>query len=210
MEISERNILYAWHPLLHRGISPANGFNPWESAGRFKRCRHSRAILLLKSESRRPDSSLKADPKKVQAYNELALADLARVRETADSRYLTDAETALAQGLSLDANNFQLQRTQVALMLSRHQFVPAKERARALNRRTPDDVMTYGYLAETDIALGNYPEAETNVQWMLNLRPNNIPGLLIGAELRRVYGDTQGRDRDIFSTWHLLRRLRQK
>ena len=52
--------------------------------------------------------------------------------------------------------------------------------------------MTYGYLAEADIALGNYQEAETNVQWMLNLRPNNIPGLLIGAELRRVYGDAQG------------------
>jgi len=135
---------------------------------------------------------LKADPKKVQAYNELALAYLTRARETADSRYLTDAEMALAQGLSLDANNFQIQRTQVALMLSRHQFAPAEERARVLNRRTPDDVMTYGYLAEADIALGNYQEAETNAQWMLNLRPNNIPGLLIGAELRSVYGDAQG------------------
>jgi tetratricopeptide (TPR) repeat protein len=135
---------------------------------------------------------LKADSKKVQAYNELALAYLTRTRETADSRYLADAETALAQGLDLDANNFQMQRTQVALMLSRHQFAPAKERARVLNRRTPDDVMTYGYLAEADIALGNYQEAETNVQWMLNLRPNNIPGLLIGAELRMVYGDAQG------------------
>jgi len=52
--------------------------------------------------------------------------------------------------------------------------------------------MTYGYLAEADIALGNYPQAETNAQWMLNLRPNNIPGLLIGARLRTLYGDTHG------------------
>jgi tetratricopeptide (TPR) repeat protein len=135
---------------------------------------------------------LKSDPKKVQAYNELALAFLTRARETADSRYLIDAENALTQGLSLDAKDFQLQRTQVALMLSRHQFAQAKEKARILNRRTPDDVMTYGYLAETDIALGDYVEAETNAQWMLNLRPNNIPGLLIGAELRTLYGDTHG------------------
>ena len=135
---------------------------------------------------------LKSDPKKVQAYNELALAFLARTRETADSKYLNDADIALAQGLGLDANDFQLQRTQVALMLSRQQFAQAKEKARVLNRRTPDDVMTYGYLAEADIALGNYSEAETNAQWMLNLRPNNIPGLLIGAKLRVVYGDAQG------------------
>ena len=138
---------------------------------------------------------LKSDPKKVQAYNELALAFLARTRETADSRYLNDADIALAQGLGLDANDFQLQRTQVALMLSRQQFAQAKEEATVLNQRTPDDVMTYGYLAEADIALGNYSEAETNAQWMLNLRPNNIPGLLIGAKLRVLYGDAHGRDR---------------
>jgi tetratricopeptide (TPR) repeat protein len=135
---------------------------------------------------------IKADPKKVQAYNELAIAFLRRARETADPRYLKDADAALAQGLKLGSEDFQLQRTQVALMLSRHQFAQARERATVLNHRTPDDVMTYGYLAKADIALGNYPEAEKNAQWMLNMRPNNTPGLLIGAELRRLYGDTYG------------------
>jgi tetratricopeptide (TPR) repeat protein len=135
---------------------------------------------------------LKADPKKVQAYNELAIAFMTRARETADPRYLKDADAALVQGLGLDPSNFQLQRTQVALMLSRHEYAQARERAAALNHRTPDDVMTYGYIAEADIALGNYSEAETNAQWMLNMRPNNIPGLLIGAKLRTLYGDTHG------------------
>ncbi len=121
---------------------------------------------------------LRADPKKVQAYNELAIAFLTRARETADPSYLKDADAALVQGLGLDPSNFQLQRTQVALMLSRHEYAQARERATALNHRTPDDVMTYGYLAEADIALGNYPEAERNAQWMLNMRPNNIPGLV--------------------------------
>jgi tetratricopeptide (TPR) repeat protein len=135
---------------------------------------------------------LKADPKKVQAYNELAIAFMTRARETADPRYLKDADAALVQGLGLDPSNFQLQRTQVALMLSRHEYAQARERAAALNHRTPDDVMTYGYIAEADIALGNYSEAETNAQWMLNMRPNNIPVLLIGAKLRTLYGDTHG------------------
>lgn len=135
---------------------------------------------------------LQANPKKVQAYNDLAVAFLARARETADPAYLNDADAALIKGLSLDASNFQLQRTQVALMLRKHEYAQAKERATQLNHHTPDDVMTYGYLAEADIALGLYDDAERNAQWMLNLRPNNIPGLLIGAKLRTRYGDVQG------------------
>jgi tetratricopeptide (TPR) repeat protein len=133
-----------------------------------------------------------ADPKKVQAYNELAIASLRRARETADPRYLNDADAALAEGLKLDATDFRLQKTQVALMLSRHEFVQAREAAALLHRHTPDDVMTYGYLAEVDIALGNYAEAETNAQWMMNLRPNNTPALLVGARLRTLFGDMHG------------------
>jgi tetratricopeptide (TPR) repeat protein len=135
---------------------------------------------------------IRTDPKKVQAYNELALAFLRRTRETADPRYLKDADAALAQGLKLDATDFQLQRTQVALMLSRHEFSQARDRAIVLNHRTPDDVMTYGYIAEADIALGNYAEAETNAQWMMNMRPYNTPALLVGAKLRALYGDAHG------------------
>jgi tetratricopeptide (TPR) repeat protein len=137
-------------------------------------------------------AQIKTDPKKVQDYNDLALAFLRRTRETADPRYLKDADAALAQGLKLNPEDFQLQRTQVAIMLGRHEWAQARERATVLHHRTPDDVMSYGYIAEADIALGNYPEAETNAQWMLNLRPNNIPGLLIGAKLRTLYGDSRG------------------
>ena len=133
-----------------------------------------------------------ADPKKVQAYNELAIAFLRRARETADSAYLKEAEAALAEGLKLDEADFQLQKTQVALMLSRHEFASARERATLLHRRTPDDVMTFGYIAEADIALGKYSEAETNAQWMMNMRPNNSPALLVGATLRTLYGDARG------------------
>jgi tetratricopeptide (TPR) repeat protein len=135
---------------------------------------------------------IKMDPKKVQAYHELALAFLRRTRETADPKYLKDADAALLEGLKLAPEDFQLQRTQVALTLSRHQFALAREGATVLHHRTPDDVLTYGYIAEADIALGNYAEAEENAQWMLNMRPNNIPGLLIGAELRTLYGDARG------------------
>ena len=135
---------------------------------------------------------IKANPQKVQAYNELAIGFLRCARETADPNYLKDAGTALAQGFKLDAEDFQLQKTQVALRLSRHEFVQARNLAKALNRRTPDDVMTYGYMAEANLALGNYAEAETNAQWMMNMRPNNTPALMLGARLRMLFGDAHG------------------
>lgn len=135
---------------------------------------------------------IQTDPKKVQAYNDLSIAWMRRSRETDNPKYLKESEAALAQGLALDANDFQLQKTEIALLLCRHQFPAARAKAAVLNRRTPDDVMLYGYLAEADIAQGNYPEAEKSAQWMLNMLPNNIPGLLLGAKLRELYGDADG------------------
>jgi tetratricopeptide (TPR) repeat protein len=135
---------------------------------------------------------LKADPNRTQVHNELAIAFLRRARETADPAFLKQAEDALAQGLKLDSTDFQLQRTQVALMLARHQFAQAQEMAAKLHHRVPDDVMTFGYLAEAALGLGDYDAAESNAQWMMNMRPNNTPALLLGAKLRVLFGDNRG------------------
>ena len=129
---------------------------------------------------------------KTNAWNDLAIAYLRRARETKDDRYLTDAEQALNAGLVLSKSDFQLQKTEVALLLARRRYAEAKEKATLLNKHTPDDVMTYGYIAEADIALKDLDDAEKSAQWMLNMRPNNIPGLLLGAKLRGLYGDPDG------------------
>jgi len=135
---------------------------------------------------------IKADAKKPQAWNELAIAFIRRARESADTVYLKNADDALSQGLAIDPNDFQLKKTQVALMLARHRFAQAGELTKALNHRVPDDAMTYGYLAEAEIGLGDYQDAVTNAQWMMNLRPRNTPALLLGARLRVIYGDSHG------------------
>lgn len=135
---------------------------------------------------------LVAHPTKVQVFNDLALAYVKRARETADPRYLHEAEETLSQGINLDPKDFQLQKTQVVVLLAKHEYGKAREQAGALNRHTPDDVMTYGFLAEADIALGNYEDAEKSAQWMMNMLRNNVPALLIGARLRVLYGDSEG------------------
>lgn len=87
---------------------------------------------------------------------------------------------------------FQLQKMNVALLLGEKNYSGAKQAATLLNHRTPDDAMTYGYLAEAEIALGEYPAANKIAQWILNMRPNNVPGLLLGARLRALYDDPGG------------------
>ena len=135
---------------------------------------------------------LQADPQKLQATNELAIALMRRARETADAGYLKEADATLAQALKRDAHDFALLRTKAALLVSEHEFAKAKELATALHSRTPDDVLTYGHLADAEIGLGEYAEAEKNVQWMMNLRPNNTPALMVGAKLRVLFGDGHG------------------
>jgi tetratricopeptide (TPR) repeat protein len=138
------------------------------------------------------NQQIRVHPKDPQPYTELALALIRRARETANSTYYEDAEQAISAGLTLAPNDFQLEKAHVAQLLGRREFAQAQKEAARLNRLTPDDVTTYGYLAEADLALGEYQNAEKAAQWMLNLLPNNVPGLLIGAELRDLYGDAEG------------------
>jgi tetratricopeptide (TPR) repeat protein len=137
-------------------------------------------------------SQIKADPKRIQSYNELAAAFIVRARESSNPSYYKDAESALAKGFSLDQNNFQLRKTRIALLLGEEKYDQAREQGLLLNKQTPDDVAVYGYIAQSAIALGDYNEAEKSAQWMLNMLPNNVLGLLLGADLRVVYGDSDG------------------
>jgi tetratricopeptide (TPR) repeat protein len=133
-----------------------------------------------------------ANAKNSEAYNNLALAFLRRARETASSDYERQAAQAIATGFSLAPKDFRLRKTQVALLLERHEFGQAREQAKELNLHTPDDAAIYGYLAQADIGLGDLHAAEEATQWMLNLQPFNVPGLLIAADLRERTGDTEG------------------
>ena len=133
-----------------------------------------------------------SDPKKPEAYNNLALAFISRAHETESPDYDRQAADAIAAGLSLAPQDFQLRKARVALLLDQHEFARARDEARDLNLHNPDDATVHGYLARAYIGLGNYQDAEASAQWMLNLQPFNVPGLLIAADLREHYGDPEG------------------
>ena len=78
------------------------------------------------------------------------------------------------------------------MLLGQHEYPAALEAAKSLNKRVPDDVMVYGFLTDANVALGNYKDAEIAAQWMLNLRPGNLPALIRAGHLRELFGDAEG------------------
>lgn len=126
------------------------------------------------------------------AYNELALAYTRRARETSDTSFYDRAEEAIQSSLRLSPRNFEAQKLRAWVLLGRHEFAAALELATALNKQAPDDLLVYGLLTDAHVELGHYKEAEEACQWMLDLRPGNIPALTRAAYLRELFGDLEG------------------
>jgi tetratricopeptide (TPR) repeat protein len=138
------------------------------------------------------ENAIKSNPDRYQAYNDLAFSLVSRARETSDASYYNQAAEALQKSLRLTPDNFEALKAQVEVLLGERRWAEARARARVLNHRMPDDVPVYGYISEAAFELGDYDEAADAAQWMLDLRPGNTLGLVRGAELRAVYGDSRG------------------
>jgi tetratricopeptide (TPR) repeat protein len=136
--------------------------------------------------------ALQTQPNRFQDYNDLALALVRRARESGDVAYYPQAGAAIEKSLRIKPENFEAKQAYVELLLAEHQCRQALEEARRLNHRMPDAVLVWGYMAEAEAALGDYPAAEEAAQWMMNLRPGNLPAYLTGAALREDWGDMDG------------------
>ena len=135
---------------------------------------------------------IEKNPKNFEAYNALALALSRRARETSDVTFYAQAQDALGKSFEISPENFDGERTAVWLLLGRHEFPAALEKAKELNKKAPDDVMLYGFLTDANVEIGNYDDAEKAAQWMLDLRPGNLPGTTRAAYLRELFGDVDG------------------
>src|ERR1700739_621229 len=135
---------------------------------------------------------IEKNPRNFEAYNALALALSRRARETSDVAFYALGEETLKKSFEISPGNFDGERIHVWLLLGKHEFAAAREEARKLNKRMPDDVMVYGFLTDANIELGNFKEAEGSAQLMLDLRPGTLPGLTRAAYLRELFGDLDG------------------
>ncbi len=135
---------------------------------------------------------IEKNPKDFEAYNALALALSRRAREISDVKFYAQAEETLRKSFEVSPGNFDGERIHVWLLLGQHEFAAALDAAKKLNQKMPDDVMLYGFLTDANVELGNYKDAETAAQWMLDLKPGNTPGLTRAAYLRELFGDIEG------------------
>lgn len=131
-------------------------------------------------------------PNHAPYYDALAMAYARRARETSDVAYYAMAEDTLKRSFAIEPDNYEGLKTLAWLQLGRHEFAKALETATKLNKKTPDDVMVYGYLVDANAELGNYKDAVAAAQWMLDLRPGNIPGLTRAGYLRELHGNLPG------------------
>ncbi len=88
--------------------------------------------------------------------------------------------------------SYDASKAHVVGLLKQQEFAAALDLAKKLNKQTPDDVAIYGYMADAEMALGDYEKAVENTQWMLRLRPGNAQGLLRAGLLRELHGDANG------------------
>ena len=131
-------------------------------------------------------------PGKPDGYNSLAIALARRARETADPAFYAQADKMIQKSLEIAPGDFNALKARAWILLGRHEFAQALDLAMELNKKRPDDLQVYGFLTDANAELGNYAEAERACNWMLKLRPGNIPGLTRAAYLREIFGDVDG------------------
>jgi tetratricopeptide (TPR) repeat protein len=78
--------------------------------------------------------------------------------------------------------------------LARKQFAAALAEAEVIHRTAPDDLTGYQLMAAAQIELGDYDEAEQQLQWMLDLRigKSDSRGWILLARWREATGDLEG------------------
>jgi tetratricopeptide (TPR) repeat protein len=131
-------------------------------------------------------------PKRVDGWNQLALALSQRARETGNPAYYAEGWAATERALAIEPSHLEAHKLQAWILLGQHEFPRAVEIAETINKQWPDDVLTYGFLVDGYTELGRYAAAEKAAQWMLDIRPGNVPALTRAAHLRELFGDHEG------------------
>ncbi len=122
----------------------------------------------------------------------LARAQIEQARITLDAGQLDAADKALRRSLALDGtDNYGAVTGQGLLANARHEFAQGRVYGLRATRMAPDRPDGYAVLADSEIQLGNYPQARAAVQRMLDIAPATA------AYSRAAYDlETNGRPQD--------------
>jgi len=139
----------------------------------------------------RLEEGLRRNPDDTDAYAQLGMAYLQKVRETADPSLYTQAQSAFDNALERDPQQLDALVGQGILALARHDFQGAlvwAEQARAIN---PFRAQILGIMVDAQVELGQYATAVETLQKMVDLRPD-LSSYSRVSYVRELYGDVDG------------------
>lgn len=134
---------------------------------------------------------LKNNPDDVNAYAQLGLALLQRVRETADPNLYNQAGQAFDEALKRDPQHVNALIGKGSLALSRHLFAEALKVGQQAQQLSPYRAPIYGIIGDAQNELGQYEAASDTVQKMVDTRPD-LSSYSRASYVRELHGDTEG------------------
>ena len=143
------------------------------------------------AEIRKAKESINAKPESPAGFIQLASAYIRRSREISDHSLNKLAESAVEKALQLEPGNLSARKLKTSLLASAHNFVEARKEASALVAEIPDDSFAYGILVDANAELGNYDEAVSAAQKMVDLKPSSSSYARVG-HIRSLHGDHAG------------------
>ena len=130
-------------------------------------------------------------PDSPSGYVQLAITHIQRARKSGDFSLNAKAESAINKALEIAPKDEPARKLKGSLLLTYHRFTEALDYATQLNRDVPNDALVYGILADANLELGNYAEAISAAQTMVDLKPNSSSYARV-AHIRSLHGDHDG------------------
>ncbi len=137
------------------------------------------------------EAQIREKPTTTKPYITLSSLYLQKVRETSDAAYYAKIDALMDKAEKLDPNDGDIPAIRASTLIGRHLFKEAKlQTAKALTLN-PTRPAYYGLDGDVAIELGQYTDAVTAFQKMVDLRPDFASWSRI-AYIRELYGDVPG------------------
>lgn len=137
------------------------------------------------------EDKVQSSPSNASLRIQLTEAYLQKVRETADTQYYVKAEKNMEVVTKLEPNNPEIAATKASIAYGRHDFKSGLVFAKQALALNPNHAAYHGLVGDGEVELGNYPEAVTSFQDMVNIRPD-LSSFNRVAYVRELYGDIEG------------------
>lgn len=124
-------------------------------------------------------------------YTRLASLYIKKARENGDFSLNSKAEAAVDKALEIKSDDATARKLKASLQLTLHRFDKALELGKQLEKDFPNDAFVFGVLTDANVELGNYDEAFSYGQKMLDAKPNTS-SYARAAHLRSLDGNTDG------------------